>query len=875
MRETPWLLVAFVPRAEVLNGAWGATFLWGGAILVLAAAVSLIWLYLLQRQRLFSARRDIQQTADLTRAEHLFRDTFEQAAVGLVHLGSAGEILRANQCMSEMLGYEPAEMIGLPIGSVIHPEDYPQVEASRDRLRSGQARRTCVEARLLRADGGITRVSSTTTLGRDGDDIYFIIAAEDVTEQHETQEALRISEERLRLALEGGRKGLWDFDARKNAFFTSSRWREIMGVRDEDPCRTREDVEALFLPEDRELARTALQAALDGRGPFFDTRIRVNRPQGGVVTIDVHARIVRAPDNTAVRVVGIITDITQELRDARRMSEAAAVFASTQEGIVITSLDGTIQRVNPAFTRITGYREDEVTGLNMRMLQSGRQGPSFYQDLWMSVATRGFWQGEIWNKRRDGDVYPEWLTISTIRDGEDRPTNYVGTFMDISRIKEFESTLQHITTHDRLTNLPNRTFLSARMEHAITRKREDNGCGAVLFVDLDRFKMVNESLGHAAGDEVLIAVGKRLALCVHEADTVARLGADEFAVLVEDLEAPEAAANIAAGMIASIARPFRVAEGEEIYLGASIGIALFPTDGEDPDALIQCADSAMHRAKTEGGISCFYNAEFTRSAHARISLEARLRRAVEEREFEVHYQPLVSLTTREIVGAEALVRWRHPECGMVPPARFIPLAEETGLIVPIGAQVLEMACRQMRTWLDAGHDLPTLAVNLSPRQFALPDLVTHLEGVLAATGLPPERLELEITESALVDPESGAISRMQALTRLGLRLALDDFGTGYSSLAYLTRFPLSKLKIDRSFVCDVPAVAVDMEIISTIIALARALRLEVLAEGVETEAQATFLTEHQCDTAQGFLFSRPLTAEAFTELLARPDRRLP
>ena len=715
-------------------------------------------------------------------------------------------------------------------------------------------------------------VASTTTLARDGDAPYFIVAAEDITTRREAREALRLSEERLRLALDGARKGLWDYDAEHDRFYTLPRWREIMGVGADTPIETRAQVEALFHPDDRAAARSALEATLNGTSDYFETRFRVIRGDGEIITVNASARVVRRDDGVAIRVVGIITDISEALRDARRMSEAAAVFAGTQEGIVITALDGTIQRVNPAFTRITGYREEEVAGLNMRLLQSGRQDRAFYRKLWETVLHHGFWQGEIWNKRRDGEIFAEWLTISTMRDNEGRPTNYVGTIMDISRLKEFESALQHISTHDRLTNLPNRSFLKGRLSHAISRKRDDRGCGAVLIVDLDRFKVVNESLGHSAGDEVLIAVGQRLRPCVHEADTVARLGADEFALLVEDLETPEASATIAAAIIAALAKPFRVAD-EEIYLGSSIGIALFPADGEDPDALLQSADSAMHKAKAGGLGSCFYNAEFTRSAHARISLEASLRRAVEERQFEVHYQPLVALSTRRIVGAEALVRWRHPEKGMISPAAFIPLAEETGLIVPLGAEVLEAACRQMQGWLQAGFDLKTMAVNLSPRQFALPDLPGLLTDVLSRTGLPADRLELEITESALVDPEAATIARMHALTRLGLRLALDDFGTGYSSLAYLKRFPLAKLKIDRSFVCDVPADPVDMEIISTIIRLAQALRLEVLAEGVETEAQADYLTRSACDTAQGFLFSRPLPAAAFTALMVEEERK--
>lgn len=390
---TGWQIVALADRAAVLADIRGPALAIVGIMLALLTGLSLVWLYALQRQRLWSAVADVERAAEIERAEHLFHDTFEHAAIGLLHVGMDGQILRANRQVGEMLGLEPEELVGQVLSDIIHPDDAATLQASRERLVEQGARVSRIETRSVRRDGRMIWVASTTAFARNGSEPYFIIATEDITERRCTEEALRISEERLQLAVRGARKGMWDYDAKSNAFYASPRWREIVGVAPDTPCDTREEVEALFHPEDRQPARAALQAALDGREAFFDVTIRVIRPAGDIATIEARAFIVRGADGTASRVVGIITDITESLRNARRMSEAAAVFAGTQEGIVITDLRGRIQRVNPAFVRITGYQEEDVAGLNMRILQSGRQGAEFYRVLWESVRHHGFWQG--------------------------------------------------------------------------------------------------------------------------------------------------------------------------------------------------------------------------------------------------------------------------------------------------------------------------------------------------------------------------------------------------------------------------------------------------------------------------------------------------
>ena len=550
----------------------------------------------------------------------------------------------------------------------------------------------------------------------------------------------------------------------------------------------------------------------------------------------------------------------REVADSK-LRQAATVFDSTHEGVVITDPQGGITAVNPAFCTITGYAEVEVLGRNMRILQSGRQGPEFYREMWNSLLTVGCWRGELWNRRKNGEIYPEWVTLSAVRDDKGALINYVGVFSDIARLKQSEARLEHLAYHDPLTGLPNRLVLLSHLEKSIARAKRNQKCCAVLFLDLDRFKYVNDSLGHTAGDELLCLVSRRLSERIRNADTLARMGGDEFVMLLDGVTGPENAASVAQSIIDQFKLPFFLADGFEVSAAASIGISLFPHDGEDAHKLIQFADGALYQAKEGGrGTYRFYDVALTAAADARVEMETHLRHALERNEFVLHYQPLVSIADARVTGAEALVRWQHPTKGLVPPGQFIHIAEETGLIVPLGHWVLRTACLQMQKWISEGTTLQSVAVNVSPRQFQQSDLCERIQSVLAETGLPPQRLELEITESTLLD-HAKVESKLATLRALGIRISIDDFGTGYSSLAYLSRCSIDKLKIDRSFVSDISNSVTAMQIILAIIALAKSLKLEVLAEGVEDEGQLTLLRTLGCNTAQGFLFSRPVPAD--------------
>ena len=558
----------------------------------------------------------------------------------------------------------------------------------------------------------------------------------------------------------------------------------------------------------------------------------------------------------------------QKVRAAESLRQAAAVFETTREGILITDLQPHIVAVNRAYSEITGFSEAEVLGKNPSFIKSGRHDAVFYQALWSRLVETGHWQGEIWNRRKNGEFYPQWLTINTVNDERGQPYQYVGVFSDITKIKQSEARLEHLAHYDPLTNLPNRLLVQSRLHHALERAERHGHKVAVLYLDLDHFKTVNDSLGHPSGDELLSLLANRLGYRLREEDTLARLGGDEFLLVLEHIEQPEVAATVAQTMIELLTPSFRLSNGQEIYLGISIGISLFPDDASDVTELIQHADMAMYLAKQEGRNTYrFHTQALSQAASERLSLDTRLRRALIDSEFVLHYQLLINVSTGQIAGVEALVRWQPPGEAMVPPGKFIPIAEETGLIVPLGEWVLRTACKQGKAWIDAGLPAIMVAVNLSARQFQSVDVVDLVRQVLANTGFPAHYLELELTEGMLMDDAKHSVTTLKALKALGVRLVIDDFGTGYSSLAYLKRFPIDKLKIDQSFIRGLEDDVNDREITATIIAMSRTLKLDVLAEGVETEQQLDFVRQHGCDYYQGYLSHRPEPAALVEQCL--------
>ena len=548
----------------------------------------------------------------------------------------------------------------------------------------------------------------------------------------------------------------------------------------------------------------------------------------------------------------------------------AAVAFDSHEGMIITDSDGVILKVNQAFLAGTGYQAEELLGQTPRLLKSGRHDAAFYAAMWASINSDGSWQGEIWDRRKNGEIYPKWLTITAVKNLAGAVTHYVGAHIDITERKAQEDEIKHLAFYDPLTSLPNRRLLQERLKHAINVERREGKQLALLMLDLDRFKAVNDSLGHLAGDELLQQVAGRINARLRDVDMVARLGGDEFIVLLEDIAQQEDAARVAEQIITALAQPFRLMQGDEVQIGVSIGISLYPGHGVSPEQLIDNADAALYQAKDAGrGRFAYFSKELTLAARERIALENRLRHAIEKQEMQVLFQPQVDINSGRIIGAEALLRWNDAEQGLIMPGQFIPVAEETGQIIEIGAWVLRETCRQGRLWLDAGLPPLVLAVNVSAQQFCCSDFAATLATVLEETGFPHQLLELEITESGLMEKlvEDTIVGFLHRLRIQGIRLAIDDFGTGYSSLAYLKRFPLDVLKIDQSFINDIPFHQDDMEIAATVIAMGHILGFKVLAEGVETTEQLDFLKTKGCDSYQGYIKSAPLSAEAFAALL--------
>ncbi|WP_426284795.1 EAL domain-containing protein [Burkholderia ambifaria] len=553
---------------------------------------------------------------------------------------------------------------------------------------------------------------------------------------------------------------------------------------------------------------------------------------------------------------------------------ADRVFESALEGIMVTDRHAKIERVNQAFTRLTGYTEDEVVGRNPGLLSSGRQTPDFYKQLWHSLTTDGHWQGEIWNRRKTGELFLEYLTITSIRDSEGEISHYAAIFSDITQRRQAEERLGYLATHDVLTNLANRMLFEERLTHAIVHAKRFGRKVAVMYLDLDRFKLVNDTLGHNAGDEVLKMVAERIVANVRANDTVARMGGDEFALVLEEVDDVRDVGRVARKLLDEVGRAIDIGD-RQIFVTPSIGISIYPDDGTEAEDLILLADQAMYGAKSRGrNVFQFFESKMTSSAIEQLETLGELHRALEQNEFRLFYQPQYDLASGRIVGVEALLRWLHPSRGLVPPGDFIGLAERSALIVPIGRWVLHEACRQARRWLDEGFEFGRVSVNVSARQCFTDHFLSDLTTILSETALPAEYLQLELLESMAMNTREEIGILLRELATRGISLAIDDFGTGYSSLVYLKDLPVDTLKIDQSFLTDCGSGSTDDAIVRAIVAMGRALGLDVVMEGVETAKQLAFLQEIGCHQGQGFLFARLQPADQLVGISSRRSAEL-
>lgn len=687
----------------------------------------------------------------------------------------------------------------------------------------------------------------------------------EIVERKRAQHALRESEAHFRAALDHAPIGTALVSLAGKFMRANRALCELVGY-------AQEELEQLGFPDiiaadDAAEAIVDLRALANGALPVHELEKRYRRRDGGTGWMQLTAAVLRTEEGEPLHFIVQIKDIDAQKKAAEDLKLAASVYDSTMDGIMVTDTEARIISVNPAFTTITGYSAAEAVGQKPTLMRSEVTTQDFYRELWQVLLRDGQWEGEIWNRRKDGAAFLEWLTISMIPGPDGKPARYVGVFNDITELRRKDAHVRHLAFHDPLTGLPNRTLLLDRLEHGIAFAGREKQHLGLMFIDLDRFKVVNDSLGHTVGDGLLQEVAHRLSLCFRQSDTIARMGGDEFVVLLEHTHDLADYAGFARKAIAALSQPVEFA-GHSIRVGASIGIACFPGDGVDVFGLMKSADAAMYAAKAAGrGTYRFFQPTSGADAAQRPQLEMELRNATANGELELYYQPTVSLGSDAPFGVEAMLRWRHPERGLILPADFIPLAEETGIIAELGDWVLEEACRQCSAWRAQGLGRVRIAVTVAARQLQRGDLAGRIDAITRRHGISPADLEIKLTESVILGNREHIESTLGRLREIGVAVALDDYGSGASSLAYLRRLPIDILSIDRSFVGKADNDEEDAQFVRSILALGRALAATVVAEGVETESQAEFLRSCGCTLGQGYLYARPAPAADVTAWL--------
>jgi len=813
----------------------------------------------------------------LEKSRDHYADFYDFAPVGYLTLSRSGDIISINLTGAALLGVDRAKLLRRRFASVVVAEDVPRWQAHFADVLKSVEKSEC-ELTLRQAEGHIQIQLDSLCVVKHGQPTTVRIAMSDITRRKAAEFALKESEYRWKFAVEGTGDGLWDWNVEDSTVLYSERCKEILGFGDETGGNYGSTWEQRIHPEDRPNTLAVLNDYFDGKLPNYASEYRLMDSRGNYRwLLDRGVVVSRNRQGKPLRMIGTLSNIAERKHAEEHLRIAAVAFES-QEGMFVTDAAQVILRVNRAFSEISGYSAAEAIGKTPELFRSSRHDDTFYADMRAALEHSGTWQGETNNRRKGGEMYPAWLTVTAVKDAG-KVVNYVFTVTDISLRKAAEDEIQYLAFYDPLTGLPNRRLLYDRVRRALATSARSGHGGAILFIDLDNFKTLNDTVGHDIGDLLLQQVAERLVSCIREGDTAARLGGDEFVVMLENLsentqEAATQTETIGEQVLGALNEPYILA-GIEHRSTPSIGVTLFSSHNQTVEELLKRADLAMYQAKTAGRNALrFFDPDMQAVVTTRAALETDLRLAIKKHQFVLHYQVQMDRDggtgEQHLTGAEALLRWQQPQHGTVMPDAFIPLAEETGIILALGAWVIEAACTQLAIWAATATEplsRLTLAVNVSARCFHQPDFAESLVETIARTGANPSLLKIELTESVLISNVEDVIAKMTILKKIGVGFSLDDFGTGYSSLYYLKRLPLDQLKIDQGFVNDILTNPNDAAIAKTIVALADSLGLTVIAEGVESEAQKDFLSRQGCHAYQGYLFGRPLPLAEFEDFV--------
>lgn len=790
---------------------------------------------------------------------------------GIAEWWTATNGLVLSQSWLELTGYGPDDMqtmADLFRSGLIHPDDIDGVAGHLEAIRLGTLSEIEFECRARPRQGGTIWILGRAAVRErapSGEPLRITGTIIDITQ-------LKRAEEQLKVVLDTARQGLWEWEPATDRLTPLANWLQVTGyapgeITSMAQCYT----DGVIHADDCAAVAAYLEALRRGDTREAEIEFRIRKKSGEIFWAMTRAVVTATNDaGEALAIIGMNIDIS-ERKIVEEQQRVAATSFESHGAIVITDAGGKILQVNPAFTQLLDYAADEIVGQNIAALRDTRRGSGASDNVASDLALRGRWDGEAWKVRKDGSELPVWETITTVRNESGRVTHCVSSMIDISERLQAEQEVERLAFYDSLTGLPNRRFLATRIEQAIAAARQTKTSGAVLFLDLDQFKKINDSLGHSAGDEVLVEVARRLQALTRQDDVVSRLGGDEFVILIANAGSNQGRCGeyidgVASRIEAELRRPYQVA-GRLLHISGTIGVSMFPRDGGTASDFLRYADTAMYRGKAEGRNNVrFYHPAMSEQAGERLAIEEDLRLALDGNEFELYFQPQIH-ATRGPIGAEVLLRWQHPTRGFVAPDEFIPVAEESGLIDPIGRWVIKTAFAALAAWI-ADDTMPALdhvSINVSSHQFRVPGFVAYVRDCAAEFAVPPARIVLELTERAVIEDIDNASKKMAQLRELGFRFSLDDFGVGYSSLSYLRRLPLDELKIDRSFVADVTADDNADAIAQTIIAMGQHLGFAIIAEGVETEAQRDFLQTRGCATFQGYYFCRPLPRAGFED----------